>query len=66
MTLNHQTTPVKEKKMEDLIKKVFLIILLFNFFFFWPKIEINDDVFHLAVNGQNLTFLIHSNNLHQN
>ena len=32
--------------MEDLIKKAFLIILLFNSF--WPKIEIKDDVFHLA------------------
>lgn len=54
MTLNHQTTPVKEKKMEDLIKKAFLIILLFNFF--WPKIEIKDDVFHLAINGQKFYF----------
>ena len=50
--------------MEDLIKKAFLIILLFNFF--WPKIEIKDDVFHLAPNSLNFTLLIHSNNLHQN
>ena len=40
--------------MEDLIKKAFLIILLFNFF--WPKIEIKDDVFHLALNSLNFTF----------
>lgn len=40
--------------MEDLIKKAFLIILLFNFF--WPKIEIKDDVFHLALNGQKFYF----------
>ena len=60
MTLNHQTTPVKEKKNG----RPHQIILLFNFF--WPKIEIKDDVFHLALNSLNFTFLIHSNNLLQN